>query len=136
MSPLGKDSGRSQGDARQAATTTTIARGARVNGEIGGGAPVRVEGELAGAIDVGGTVEIASGARVEADVRGTIVRVGGAVTGHVTASKLVELQATSHVVGDVTTPCLHVVEGATLEGRVHMEKTTLPGGTPDEPERS
>jgi cytoskeletal protein CcmA (bactofilin family) len=57
---------------------------------------------------------------VEADVRATVVRVAGTVTGNIAASELVELLASAVVNGDVIAPALHVVEGARLEGRVQM----------------
>jgi cytoskeletal protein CcmA (bactofilin family) len=126
MSPLGKDSGRPQGDSHASSTITVIARDARLHGEISGSAPVRVEGQLAGKIDVGAAVDIAPEATVEAEVRGTTVRVAGTVTGDVIATTLVELQASGHIVGDITAPALHVVEGAVLEGRVQMKAPAPP----------
>jgi cytoskeletal protein CcmA (bactofilin family) len=65
-------------------------------------------------------LDVVAGAVVEAEIMATVVRIGGQVVGNITASERVELFATAHVKGDLTTPALHVVEGATLDGRVQM----------------
>jgi len=118
-------------DARQTGTATVIAHGTRFEGQLSGNRPVRIEGVLKGGVHLDAPLEIVEGAEVEADVRATVVHVGGSVTGNVTGSELVELLATAVVKGDIAAPALHVVEGARLEGRVLMRaaKTgdSLPG---------
>lgn len=124
---LGKDAPR-EGDLKPAATITVVARDTALRGDVTGKASVRVEGKVAGSVSVDGTLEVAEGATVEAEVKAGIVRVAGAVTGNVTATRLIELLATARVKGDLTAPALHVVEGAALEGRVVMAAGEKPVG--------
>jgi len=99
---------------------TVIGRETRLSGELSGTRGVRVEGTLQGTVDLKAPFEVVEGATVEAEVHATTVRIGGTVVGNVTATELVELLAGAAVKGDVSTPALHVVEGAKLEGRVLM----------------
>jgi cytoskeletal protein CcmA (bactofilin family) len=120
MSPFGKESQAHGGDARQGATPTVIARETRFAGELSGTAGVRVEGHVKGTVALKAPLDVAAGATVEAEVQATSVRVAGTVAGNITVSELAELLAGAVVRGDITAPALHVVEGARLEGRVHM----------------
>jgi cytoskeletal protein CcmA (bactofilin family) len=122
-----KGAGNEKLEVRQA-TATVIARDTRVEGQVSGKRPVRIEGAVKGGIRLEASLEILEGALVEGDVHATTVRIGGSVTGNVTATTMVELQRGASVKGDVAAPALHVVEGAHLEGRVQMTK-----GTPSQP---
>jgi cytoskeletal protein CcmA (bactofilin family) len=108
---------------------SVIASDTELSGELRGRRSVRVEGRVRGTVELEASLEIAAGATVEAEVRAVRIRIGGTVVGNVTASELVELLAGSMVRGDVKTPCLHVVEGAVLEGRVIMQ-TEAPAASP------
>jgi cytoskeletal protein CcmA (bactofilin family) len=121
MSPFGKESQGHGGDSRHGATPTVIARETRFAGELSGSAGVRVEGHVKGTVVLKAPLDIAAGATVEAEVQATSVRVAGTVIGNVAVTELAELLAGAVVKGDITAPALHVVEGARLEGRVHMQ---------------
>jgi cytoskeletal protein CcmA (bactofilin family) len=121
MSPFGKETQAHTSDARHGATPTLIAKDSRFDGEISGGAGVRVEGRVKGTVVLKAPLDVAAGATVEADVQATSVRVAGTVVGNITVSEMAELLAGAVVKGDITAPALHVVEGARLEGRVHMQ---------------
>ena|SRR5208337_4304194 len=126
-----------QHDPRDAAAATVIARETRLEGLVAGGGAVCVEGSLKGTVQLTAPLEVAEGATVEAEVHATVVRVSGSITGNVNASTRVELLATASVKGDITTPALHVVEGAKLEGRVVMRSergapvSGVPGASPN-----
>jgi cytoskeletal protein CcmA (bactofilin family) len=111
--------------AQQVAASSVVARETTIEGKISGGRALRIEGTLKGGIHLDAPLEIVAGAVVEADVHATVVRVSGSVTGNITATELIELTASAVINGDVAAPALHVVEGARLEGRVHM---TAEGG--------
>jgi cytoskeletal protein CcmA (bactofilin family) len=118
---------------QQQAAATVIARETRVEGQLSGSQPVRIEGTVKGTVHLTAPLEIAEGASLEADVVATVVRVAGSVVGNITASKLVELLGAAHVKGDVAAPALHVVEGANLEGRVVMQSGSGAPGKPAPP---
>ena len=125
--PVAKDAD-SRLDGRQAPGTTVVGRESRIEGALTGRGAARIEGALKGSVTLDAPCEVAEGAKVEADVHGTVVRVAGSVTGRVSATKLVELLATAIVKGDVSAPALHVVEGARLEGRVEMTSSAAAPG--------
>ncbi len=125
---MAKDAEATALDPRQAANATVIARQSRVEGTITGGGAVRVDGGLKGTVRLDAPLEVVQGATVEAEVRATVVRIAGTLTGNVTATQLVELMATAVVKGDISAPALHVVQGARLDGRVVM-KTDQPPTT-------
>ncbi len=108
------------------AAATVIARETRVEGQITGRRPVKVEGVLKGGINLEAPLEVVEGAQVEGDVSATVVRIGGNVAGNVKATELVELQAGATVKGDIAAPAIHIVEGAHLDGRVQMTKEKPP----------
>jgi cytoskeletal protein CcmA (bactofilin family) len=105
---------------KPAATVTVIAKETRLAGELTGSRAVRIEGSFRGTVDLEAPLEVIEGARIEAEVHATSVRVGGTIVGNVTATGVVELLATAVIKGDVTAPSLHMMEGAKLEGRVQM----------------
>jgi len=119
---VAKDVAGSQLDPRAAAGATVIARETRVEGQLTGNRAVRVEGSVHGSVELQAALEVVDGATVEAEVHASVVRIAGTVTGNVVATELVELLASGLVRGDITTPALHVVEGARLEGRVQMRR--------------
>jgi cytoskeletal protein CcmA (bactofilin family) len=129
MASFGKDSQAHASDARHGATPTVVAKDTRFEGELSGGAGVRVEGRVKGSVVLKAPLDVAAGATVEAEVQATSVRVAGTVIGNITVSELAELLAGAVVKGDITAPALHVIEGARLEGRVHMQ-TDRPAAAP------
>lgn len=96
-------------------------KGLMIRGEVAGEGDVQVEGELEGKITLTGTVVIAEGARVQADVSAVEIIVAGFVRGNLSASGRVELSPTGHLVGDISTKALIVREGAAVNGSINVE---------------
>ncbi len=130
MAPFGKDTSSHAPDGRHAVTPTVIAKETRLTGELSGAHGVRVEGQVKGTVALKAPLEVAAGATVEAEVQATSIRVAGTVVGNITVTELAELLAGSVVKGDITAPALHVVEGARLEGHVHMQTERGAGPVP------
>ena len=124
---MARESGDNRLAGGPASSVSVISRQTCVEGTITGTAAVRVEGVLKGSVRLDAALEVAEGATVEAEVHASVVRVAGNVIGDVRATELVELLASASVKGDVAAPALHVVEGATLEGRVEMQSALEPG---------
>lgn len=55
-----------------------------------------------------------------ADISAKAVVVNGAVVGNVTASEVVEIEATGSVTGDIKAPRLAIADGGYFHGRVEM----------------
>jgi cytoskeletal protein CcmA (bactofilin family) len=115
---------------RPAAGVTVVARATTVAGELTGTGAVRVEGTVKGTVRLEAPFEVAEGAMVEAEVWATRVEVAGTVTGNLNASEVIVLAPTAWVRGDVSSPALQVVDGARLEGRVNMKRSSAAGDPP------
>lgn len=81
---------------------------------------LRINGKFEGKLQTKGNLTIGEHAVVNADIIGEYIIVAGRVNGDIRAQKAINLVAPACVVGDIKTPILSVVEGATLEGHCNM----------------
>jgi cytoskeletal protein CcmA (bactofilin family) len=105
---------------------TTIGATLTINGELTSDEDLVLEGRVTGRIlmrDAG--VVVGPGAVIDADVRGTRVRVLGAVTGSIAASERIELATTATVVGSLSAALVVLEEGTSFNGRIEMEKRAI-----------
>lgn len=100
-----------------------LAKGSRVEGKLSFEGSVRIEGQIDGEIKAQGTVTIADGAHVTAQITASVVVIEGKVEGDVTARKRVELRAPAKLTGNLSTPSLVVHDGVVFEGNVTMSGT-------------
>ena len=100
--------------------TTILGDATSFTGDLTFSTSLRIEGRYAGRIESPGTLHIASGARVEADIVVGAVVVAGTVVGNIHASERLEIQATGQVIGNIRTPKLKVAEGVSFRGRCDM----------------
>ena len=105
-------------------SSTVIAAGATVTGDLRGDGIIQVEGSVEGAIDLQGTVIVAPTGTVKGPVTAEVIRMAGHIEGVVTAKERLLLQRTGSIEGDVTTPALEVEEGGRLNGRCIMHPRT------------
>ena len=106
--------------APQTASSTTIAEGSKVSGDITGSADIRIEGRFNGSVSVSGVVVIAESGRVSTSIRAARVSVSGKVDGDIFGEQMIELESTAVVTGDLLAPKILIREGASLQGRVEM----------------
>ncbi len=105
---------------------TTIGPSLSIQGEISCDEDLVIEGRVGGQILMrNATLTIGAQARVEADVRGARVQILGAIQGNIAATERIELAPTAAVVGDLSANRIVVVEGATFNGRIDMDKRTI-----------
>jgi cytoskeletal protein CcmA (bactofilin family) len=101
-----------------------IGQGVTIEGRIRSAQDLRIDGRVDGTIDVPQhEVILGTGAEVKANVNARSVLIGGTVTGDVTATERLQIQATGSVEGAVTAPRLIVLEGAILRGKINVEGT-------------
>jgi cytoskeletal protein CcmA (bactofilin family) len=100
-----------------------------VNGDISGAEDLTVEGTVEGTIKLPDyTLTVAPKGCVHGDIWAASVLVSGTVTGTViTASNKVELHASASVEGDIISPRVAMVEGATFHGTVNRRVETQSG---------
>ncbi|UCD25437.1 MAG: polymer-forming cytoskeletal protein [Gemmatimonadota bacterium] len=96
--------------------------GARVKGELEVDGVIKIEGAVDGTVRARGQVLVVKGGKVQGDIYGREVVVGGEVRGGVFADERAEIQATSVINGDITTPQITVLEGGTINGKINMAK--------------
>jgi len=110
-----------------ASTSTYIAPGAKIQGEISGKTEVVIDGELEGRVKLNQLVTVGSQGLVKGEIHAQAVRVSGKVQGDIVGRDRVEVMATGSIEGDITAPRVIVADGAFLKGKVEM--TSTGGGT-------
>jgi cytoskeletal protein CcmA (bactofilin family) len=105
---------------------TTIGPALSIQGEISSDEDLIIEGRVGGHIVMkNGSLTIGKQARVDAHVRGARVQVLGALQGNIAATERIELAPTAAVVGDLSADRIVLVDGATFNGRIDMDKRTI-----------
>lgn len=99
---------------------TVLSSGTRVQGEIRGRHPVRIDGSFDGTVQIEGVLHIGPTAVVTGEFRATHLIVEGTVEGSLTAPGRVEFRATAKVRGDIWAGRVAVEEGALVNGRIEM----------------
>jgi cytoskeletal protein CcmA (bactofilin family) len=99
-----------------------LAAGTRVTGELEVDGVIKIEGAVDGTVRAQGQVLVVKGGRVEGDIVARQAVIGGEVCGGILADDRVEIQATSVVNGDITTPQITVLEGGKINGKINMAK--------------
>jgi cytoskeletal protein CcmA (bactofilin family) len=97
-----------------------IEHGVEMNGRLVVEQSLLIEGEFRGELESAGSVFVSETGTVEGPIRARTVEIRGAVVGDVVASREVVIFATGRLHGDVETPSLVVVRGATFNGRTRM----------------
>src|SRR5436190_7845728 len=81
-----------------------------------------IDGRIEGTIELRDhTLTIGPDAHIHADIFADIVTVFGAVSGTITAGKILNIRETGSVQGHITCPRLTMADGALLRGRVETE---------------
>jgi cytoskeletal protein CcmA (bactofilin family) len=104
-----------------------LAAGTRFTGELEVEGVIKIEGSVHGTVKSQGQVLVVKGGRVEGDIIARQAVVGGEVRGGILADDRVEIQATSVVNGDITTPQITVLEGGKINGKINMAKPAATG---------
>jgi cytoskeletal protein CcmA (bactofilin family) len=109
-----------------------IGKSITIKGDLTGNEDLVIDGNIEGRIDLpNNQLTIGPEGKIKADVHAKSTVVVGHVTGNVSATERIEVQASGIVDGDVRAPRLVVQEGAVLNGAVEMGDVKRP--TPAEP---
>lgn len=101
-------------------SSTVIAAGATVTGNLQGKGVIQVEGTVEGELNLEGAVIVAPTGLVKGPVTADVIRIAGRIEGTVTAREHLLLEKTGSLEGDMTTPALEVQEGGLLNGHSSM----------------
>jgi cytoskeletal protein CcmA (bactofilin family) len=91
-----------------------------IEGKIVGSGHVRIAGRFKGDVQVDGNVSLDAGARLEGQVKASVVSVGGELIGNIENAKRVELLETGVINGDVKAGSLTVAAGSRMRGQVEF----------------
>ena len=102
-------------------TMANIGKSITLKGDLSGNEDLVIEGHVEGRVDLpNNQLTIGANGSCAAEVHAKNVIVVGKVTGNVTATERIEIQATGLVNGDVSAPKLIVQEGAVVNGSIEM----------------
>jgi cytoskeletal protein CcmA (bactofilin family) len=95
-----------------------------IKGDLIASEDLTLYGKMEGSVTLNGghTLTIGRHADIRATIDAKSVVIQGSVTGNVTAGEKVEIQPTGSVSGDVSSPRLAIADGATMRGKVHVNK--------------
>lgn len=94
-----------------------------LNGDVEAHEDILIEGRFQGKITLpSGTLTVARGARVEADIRVRALVLHGEFKGTVRAAEKVAISETAEMNGDVITPKITVANGARFVGSIRMKE--------------
>ena len=98
-----------------------IGKSISLKGDLSGNEDLTIEGHVEGRVDLpNNLLTIGANGTVNAEVHAKTVVVVGKVTGNVSATERIEIQATGLVNGVVSAPRLVVAEGAVVNGSIEM----------------
>ncbi|MCE1196373.1 polymer-forming cytoskeletal protein [bacterium] len=92
--------------------------GSRFDGTLVCGGLIRVEGECSGRLESAGTIVVAAGAAVNAELKASEVIVAGRLEGSIEASRRVDLVPGAKVRAEIRSRAFRLEEGAWFRGTV------------------
>jgi cytoskeletal protein CcmA (bactofilin family) len=103
-----------------------IGHNVAIDGEVSVDGDLTVDGRITGWVVVrGGTLTIASGARIDGDLRAPRIVVHGRVRGAVLASERIELGSSAVVEGGLSADRIAIADGAWFSGTLDMGRRTI-----------
>ena len=124
-----------------AATINLISNGTEITGDIKSNGDIRIDGILTGSLSTKGKVVIGPTGRVNGEVLCKNSEVSGTIEGKIIVSQLLNLKASSKIIGDIETAKLSIEPGASFTGNCKMSEEngttpgagTIPAATPAAP---
>lgn len=110
-----------------ATAATVVAPGTHFEGTVTGATEVRIEGEVAGDVQIESRLIIGRQGKVTGTVVAQTVIIAGTMEGDVRAEDRIELGASGVAQGDLSAPRVVIAEGAFFKGRVEMGSSRAGG---------
>ena len=95
-------------------------KGVKLEGTLELTGTFRIDAEVKGTLISQQSLILGANARVEGQIEGNHVIVGGRFEGVIFAKGRVEIQSKGVVTGEIHTPCLVIEAGGIFDGRCHM----------------
>lgn len=116
-----------------------ISIGTEITGDIKSSGDIRIDGSLTGNLNIKGKVVIGPTGKVSGEVICKNSEVSGFIEGKITVDQLLNLKASSKILGDIVTSKLSIEPGAKFSGNCKMSDNDSYGATTGkekEPEKS
>lgn len=109
--------------APEPASTATIGKAVKINGQIFTKEDLYVDGDVEGTIESqDNKVTVGPNGRVQAGIRAREVVILGQVQGNVEAGDKVDIRKDAKLVGDITTARISIEDGALFKGSIDIRK--------------
>ena len=109
-------------------TINLISNGTEITGDIKSNGDIRIDGSLTGNLSTKGKVVIGPTGKVNGEVYCKNSEVSGAVEGKISVGQLLNLKASSKIVGEIITFKLSIEPGAKFSGNCKMSESGDNGG--------
>ena len=109
-------------------TINLISSGTDITGDIKSSGDIRIDGTLKGNLNTKGKVVIGPTGKVSGEIICKNSEVSGVVEGKIIVGQLLNLKASSKIIGDIATSKLSVEQGATFSGNCKMSENDNYGG--------
>jgi cytoskeletal protein CcmA (bactofilin family) len=110
------------------ATINLISLGTDITGDIISNGDIRIDGSLKGSLNTKGKVVIGPTGKIVGEVICKNSEVSGIVEGKITVGQLLNLKASSKILGDIVTSKLSIEPGAKFSGNCKMSDNDINGG--------
>ena len=101
-------------------TINLISNGTEITGDIRSNGDIRIDGSLTGNLNTKGKVVIGTTGKVSGEVTCKNSEVSGVVEGKIIVGQLLNLKASSKILGDIATSKLSIEPGAKFTGNCKM----------------
>ncbi len=109
-------------------TINLISNGTDITGDIKSTGDIRIDGSLTGNLNTKGKVVIGQTGRVNGEIICKNSEISGIIEGRVIVNQLLNLKASSKILGDIVTSKLSIEPGAIFSGTCKMSETNNNGG--------
>jgi len=110
-------------------TINLISIGTDITGDIKSNGDIRIDGSLKGNLNTKGKVVIGPTGKVNGEVFCKNSEVSGSIEGKISVGQLLNLKASSKILGDIATSKLSIEPGAIFSGTCKMSDNDNNGGT-------
>jgi cytoskeletal protein CcmA (bactofilin family) len=97
-----------------------LGENSKINGNVESPGTVFIDGIIIGNVD-GVKVILGEHSYISGNIKAGAIIIGGKIDGLVTATEKVEIKATGHLTGDITTKTLSIAEGGIFNGVSRMD---------------
>ncbi len=108
-------------DTTRTANSSVLGPTLKFKGDLTADEDLLIQGEVEGSIKHSSSLTIGEGGRVKADVSAEYIAVEGRVEGDLRGSKCVKVRVTAKIDGNIVSPKVSLVEGATFNGKIDMD---------------